>query len=469
MELRIYNTLTRKVETFKPLEDKKVKYYTCGPTVYNYPHIGNFSIYIRQDFLKRLLEYLGYEVNHVMNITDIDDKIIKGLKRSGKDLKEFTDYYLNYFLENLKLLNIKMPTKIVRVTEAIDKIIELIKILEEKGYAYETEDGVYYDISKFKDYGKLSKLPLQNLKHGARINQDEYDKEELGDFALWKKSTPEELELGVYWESPWGKGRPGWHIECSAIALNYLGETIDIHSGGIDLIFPHHENEIAQSEAATGKEFCRYWVHMNHLLVNGEKMSKSLGNIITLEDLKNEGIHPMVYKLWVLSSHYRSQLNYTKESILQAEKNLTKIVIFLSKVKDMKDGDIEADVKSLKEKVLEHLCDDLDTPKAFAEIFKFIDEYENKKLKNGKEVYETFIDLDKIFGLNLEKLVEEIKDIPQEIIELAEKRKELRKQKNYTEADKIREELYEKGYIIEDIGLDYVIYKRIKYFEKSNN
>lgn len=459
MRLKIYNTLTRKIEKFEPLEEGKVKYYTCGPTVYNYPHIGNFTTYVRQDFLKRLLEHLGYEINHVMNITDIDDKIIKSLK--GKELKEFTDFYYNYFLEKMDELNIKRPTKIVRVTDAINEIIELIKVLEEKGYAYETEDGVYFDISKFKDYGKLSKISLENLKHGARVNQDEYDKEEFGDFALWKKATPEELELGVYWDSPWGKGRPGWHIECSAIALNYLGETIDIHSGGVDLIFPHHENEIAQSEAATGKEFCRYWVHMGHIFVNGKKMSKSLGNFITLENLREKGIHLMVYRMWVLSGHYRSIINYTDETIKQMEKNLMNILLFLDKIKDKNDGSEIIDVEEFKNRVLEELCDDLNTPNAFAKIYEFIDEVKKKDVKNGKEIYEVFIDLDRIFGLNLEKLLKEIKEIPEQILAKADLRKKFRMEKKYKEADEIREEIQKQGYFIEDVGYDYIIYKRL--------
>ncbi len=461
MELKIYNTLTRKIEKFEALEKGKVKYYTCGPTVYNYPHIGNLTTYVRQDFLRRLLEYLGYDVKHVMNITDIDDKIIKGLKKTNKSLKEFTDFYYNYFMEKLDELNIKKAHNIVRVTDVIDKIIELIKVLEEKGYAYETEDGVYFDISKFKDYGKLSKIKFENLKHGARINQDEYDKEELGDFALWKKATPEELELGVYWNSPWGKGRPGWHIECSAIALNYLGETIDIHSGAIDLIFPHHENEIAQSEAATGKEFCRYWVHMGHILINGEKMSKSLGNFVTFEDIKEKGIHPMVFRLWVLSGHYRSIINYTDETIKQMEKNLMNILLFLDRIKDKNNGSEVIDVEEFKKDVLKELCDDLNTPNAFAKIYEFIDEVKKKDIKNGKEIYDVFIDLDKIFGLNLEKLLKEIKDIPEHILAKADLRKKFRMEKKFKEADEIREEIQKQGYIIEDIGYDYIIYRKL--------
>ncbi len=457
-KIRFYNTLSKRVEEFEPLEDNKVKYYTCGPTVYDYAHIGNFATFVRQDLLKRLLEYLGYEVIHVMNITDIDDKTIKRSGEKGITLKELTEFYLKEFLKDMESLNIKKPTKLVNATDEIDAMIEVISGLIEKGYAYERDGSVYFSVKKFKDYGKLSGIKVDELKAGARIDVDEYDKDNPADFALWKKSTEEEIKRGIYWESPWGKGRPGWHIECSVINLRHLGETIDIHSGGIDLVFPHHENEIAQSEAYTGKEFSRYWFHCDHILVDGKKMSKSLGNFYTVRDILNMGYNPMALRLLILSGHYRKQLNFTFENLKQAEKNLESIVHMLQELKEIEEGGYDEEIgnktKEFKERFVEKLTDDLNTPEAFAEMFEFIHFVNNKikegrvKKKNAEEIIEVFYDLDRILGLKLKEFVE--KEVPEEIRKMLEEREKLRKEKRFEEADKIREEIKKLGFYVED-------------------
>lgn len=456
MELYIFNTLTRKKERFVPLQDGKVLYYTCGPTVYDYPHIGNFATYVRQDLFRRLLEYLGYEVIHVMNTTDIDDKTIKRSGELGWTLKQLTDFYTEEFLKDMDALNIKRPTRLVPATSEISEMVKVIQTLIEKGHAYVSGGSVYFSIETFPEYGKLSGISKEELKPGARVDVDEYDKEHPGDFALWKESTPEELERGIFWETPWGKGRPGWHIECSVIALKHLGETIDVHSGGVDLIFPHHENEIAQSEAYTGKEFCRYWFHCEHVLVDGRKMSKSLGNFVTIRELLEKGVNPVVIRLWMLSGHYRKQLNFTEDSLKQAEENLKNLVHFLRTLKDIQTDKYDQRVSDMlgkmKQEFLEALCDDMNTPKAFAVMYEFIHEV-NKRMdilgkKNASEIIETFFDLDRILGLRLEEYVNA--EIPKKVLELLEIRERLRKERNFEEADRIREEIRSMDYEVED-------------------
>ena len=291
-KILLFNTLTRRKEPFTPLEIGKVKMYTCGPTVYDYAHIGNFRAFLFEDLLKRWLLLQGFKVTHVMNLTDVDDKTIRGSQKQGLPLRQFTDFYIKAFFEDIKTLNILAADVYPRATDRIPEMVALIKTLMDKGYAYRGEDGsIYYCISKFPDYGKLSKLKTAELKAGARVSQDEYAKEEAQDFALWKAWTPEDGD--VFWETELGKGRPGWHIECSAMSMKYLGETFDIHCGGVDNIFPHHENEIAQSEAASGKKFVNYWLHNEHLQVEGKKMSKSLGNYYTLRDLLAKQCDPV--------------------------------------------------------------------------------------------------------------------------------------------------------------------------------
>jgi len=458
MTLKFYNTLTRKKEVFKPLHDKEVKMYACGPTVYDYPHIGNFRSFLLADLVYRYLSYKGYKVKFVMNITDIDDKTIKRSGEEGLSLKDFTEKYANIFFEGLDKLNIKRATLYPRATETIPQMIELIKRLEEKGFAYEKKDGVYYDISKFKDYGKLSKIDLSNVKTGASVDVDEYDKENPGDFALWKKSTPEELKRGIYFESPWGKGRPGWHIECSAMSTYYLGETIDIHIGGVDLIFPHHENEIAQSEGATGKTFVRYWIHGEHLLVDRTKMSKSKGNFYTLKDLEEKGFNLKALRFLYLKTHYRTQMNFTIKSLEQAEETLENLFDFMGKLKSWKSNSPDNKkvitlIEDVKSKFEREMDDNLNTPGALAAIFLFVKEV-NKLIdsreistNDAKMIYDTMLQFDEVLGI-LKKGTEEL---PEEAKKLIEERERLRKEKSFDRADRIRDKLKkEYNIVLED-------------------
>ncbi len=448
MTLKFYNTLTRKKEVFKPLHDKEVKMYACGPTVYDYPHIGNFRSFFLADIIYRYLLYKGYKVKFVMNITDIDDKTIKRSGEEGLSLKDFTEKYANIFFEGLDKLNIKRATLYPRATETIPQMIELIKRLEEKGFAYEKKDGVYYDISKFKGYGKLSKIDLSNVKTGASVDVDEYDKENPGDFALWKKSTPEELKRGIYFESPWGKGRPGWHIECSAMSTYYLGETIDIHIGGVDLIFPHHENEIAQSEGATGKTFVRYWIHGEHLLVDRTKMSKSKGNFYTLKDLEEKGFDLKALRFLYLKAHYRTQMNFTIKSLEQAEETLENLFDFMDKLKSWKSNSSDNKkvitlIEDVKSKFEREMDDNLNTPGALAAIFLFVKEV-NKLIdsmeistNDAKMIYDTMLQFDEVLGI----LKKETEELPEEARKLIEERERLRKEKSFDRADRIRDKL----------------------------
>ena len=469
MRIKLYNTLTKKKQIFKPLRGKTVLYYTCGPTVYDYAHIGNFATFVRQDFLKRVLEYFGYKVKHVMNVTDIDDKTIKRSKELGWSLKKLTEFYTKEFLKDMQALNIKAPTKLVPATKEIPEMIKVIKSLIRKGFAYVREGSVYYSIKKFRKYGKLSGIKVSELKPGARVDVDEYGKENPADFALWKASTEEEVKRRIYWESPWGKGRPGWHIECSVIAMKHLGKTIDIHSGGIDLIFPHHENEIAQSEAYTGKTFSRFWVHCEHILVDGKKMSKSLGNFYTLRDIIKKGYNPLAFRLLVFSCHYRRQLNFTFDNLKQAERNLESIINFLRRLKDAKgkgyDKKISVLTKNMHKRFISAVAHDLDTPEALAVFFEFMHEI-NKLLdenrlprKNAREILNIIFDLDRILGLKLKEAVKD--EIPKEIKKLLEKREKLRKEKRYAEADAIREKIRAMGYEVEDTPQGPRVRKRI--------
>ena len=454
--IKLYNTLTRKKEEFKPIEEGKVRFYACGPTVYDFPHIGNFRSFLLADIIYRYLTYRGYQVNFVMNITDIDDKTIKKSEEEGLTLKEFTEKYTKIFFDGLDSMNIKHASLYPRATETVPQMIELIKKLMEKGLAYDRKDAVYYDISKFKDYGKLSRVNLEEMKTGARVDVDEYDKDNPADFALWKKSTPEEIERGICFESPWGKGRPGWHIECSTMSTNNLGETIDIHSGGVDLIFPHHENEIAQSEGATGKKFVNYWVHGEHFLVDGEKMSKSKGNYYTLRNLIDKGFSPAALRFFFLKAHYRTQMNFNLEELKKVEETLKNLWDFMDKLNEWKDGEENTKVDHIIEEAKlnfeKEMDDDLNTPGAIAAIFDFVRKI-NKLMDKGEisggnseKIYDTMTGFDQVLGV-LEK---EKKELPEWAKELIEKRKKLRKEKKWERADQVRDELKEKGIIVED-------------------
>jgi cysteinyl-tRNA synthetase len=437
MSLKLYNTLTKKKQEFKPLVKGRVGMYVCGPTIYNYVHIGNLRAYIFSDILKRFFEFENYKVKEVMNLTDVDDKTIKNSIEQNLSLKEFTSKYEKAFLEDLKSMNIKTPEVMPKATEHIKEMVSLIKKLLKKGYAYKTDDGIYFSITKAKDYGKLSGIKLDELKEGAskRIGKDEYDKENANDFALWKFWAKDDGD--VFWETEIGKGRPGWHIECSAMSMKYLGETFDIHAGGEDLIFPHHENEIAQSESATGKQFVKYWLHNGWVLVDAKKMSKSLKNFYKLKDITDKGYSYSDLRYFYLTKIYRQRLNFTWQELDASKTSVQRIKNIISELKD--DGKIN---KEYLEEFRKAMNDDLNTPKALQVLWRLL----RDKDASGK--IQTIKKIDEVFGL---KLFEEEKiEIPQKVKELMEKREKARKEKDWAIADKLRDEIKSLGYTIDD-------------------
>lgn len=449
--LTLFNTLTRKKEVFKPIKKGNVGLYTCGPTVYAFAHIGNFRAYIFGDLLKRYLKYKGFKVKQVMNLTDVDDKTIKGSRSEGISLDEYTKRYKRAFFEDIKVLNIEKADVYPEATKCIKEMIALVKKLLDKKIAYKSDDGsIYYDVSKFKDYGKLAQLKLKDLKVGARVKQDQYEKEEANDFALWKGYSKEDGDVG--WESEIGKGRPGWHIECSVMSSKYLGETFDIHTGGVDLIFPHHTNEIAQSEGASGKKFVHYWLHNEHLLVNGKKMSKSLGNFYTLRDILKKGYSPMAIRLLLLSTHYRQKLNFTFKGLEGAKNSIERLDNFIFNLRNIKETKDEHKVKALikeaESKFEEKMDDDFNISEALAVVYDFVNKV--YKLKISKKDAEKIIDLLKRFDSVLSVIDFKKEEIPKEILELKIKREKARKKKDFDLADKIRDEISKKGYFIED-------------------
>lgn len=467
MAIYFFNTLSRKKELFVPIEEGIVRMYTCGPTVYNFAHIGNFRAYVFEDLLRRYLKYAGYKVVQVMNLTDVDDKTIRGARELGITLGEYTQKYKEAFFEDIDTLNIERAEYYPAATEHIDEMIKLIDILLKKGYAYQSEDGsIYFSITKFKDYGKLSHLDLSSLKAGARVSYDEYQKDNLGDFALWKAWHEDDGD--VWWDSPWGRGRPGWHIECSAMSMKYLGESFDIHTGGIDNIFPHHEDEIAQSEAATGKQFVKYWLHCGHLIVEGRKMSKSLGNFYTLRDILNMGYSPREIRFVLLNCHYRQSLDFSFASLNAARASLQRIDEFIEKLDSMCLGcnetynDVPGWVLSFKKAFTSALDDDLNIAQAFAIIFDFIREG-NKLISEGKlsskeaRVLLNFMwDIDRVVGL----LSKNYEKVPPDLDNLARQRAEARKMKNFALADSLRKKIEEAGWVIQDLPDGYKLRRR---------
>ncbi|MBI4406391.1 cysteine--tRNA ligase, partial [Candidatus Micrarchaeota archaeon] len=380
--MKLFNTYTRRKEEFSPLSGE-VGIYACGPTVYNYAHIGNLRSYVFEDVLRRYLKYKGFKIKHVMNLTDVDDKTIKGSKQANIPLREFTEKYAELFFEDCGKLNIQKPEIVCKATEHIRQMLENIEMLVQKGFAYKTEDGVYYKLSAFKQYGKLSRADLKSLKPGARVAADEYEKEGVSDFALWKKWNKEDGD--VYWETSLGKGRPGWHIECSAMSRAYLGDYFDIHCGGVDLIFPHHENEIAQSQPLTGKPLARFWIHNEHLLVNGKKMAKRFYNFYTLRDIAAKGFSPLALRYLFVSSHYRQQLNLTFEALENAENTLKKLQLFLESArKQARTGKpskkVEEIIKSRLDDFGIFMDDDLDTSMALAALHGFVNDMNKQTL-----------------------------------------------------------------------------------------
>lgn len=474
--MKVYNTLTKQKEEFVPLRDGEVRMYVCGPTVYDYTHLGHARTYIAFDVIRRYLEHKGYTVLMVMNFTDIDDKIIRRANETGEDPNELAEKFMHFFLEDMEALKVKPADVYPRVTEHIKDIIEFVKKLEEKGYAYEALDGVYFEVRKFKDYGKLSKVNLEEIVAGARVEPGE-GKKNPEDFALWKKAKPGEPK----WESPWGEGRPGWHIECSTMSTKYLGEQFDIHGGGNDLIFPHHENEIAQTEACTGKEWVKYWLHTGFVMVKGEKMSKSLGNFVTIRELL-ERYSPEVIRFFVLQRHYRSPLDYTEEGIQHAKNNLERLYNTIENIRialekaeipfkwDKEEFELYETIREAKEKFYEAMDDDFNTAEAMKSIFevanavnKYLTEVEKPKESVLRKALEFFQMVGEIFGL-FEEYFKESKEESKEkeLIELLiQIRAELRKQKNYALADEIRAKLREMGIQLEDTPQG-TIWKRIK-------
>jgi len=373
MALRLYNTLSGQVEDFVPLEGNRVRMYTCGLTVYDYGHIGNYRTFVFQDILRRYLKYRGYEVCQVMNLTDVDDNTIRGAQAAGISLAEYTEKFIKAFEADRQLLNLETPEIVVRATEHVDDMVRLIQTLEAKGYAYRSDGSVYFSVRSFPAYGKLAQLDLAGIRPGARVDSDKYDKTDARDFVLWKAAKESE----PYWETPLGPGRPGWHIECSAMSMKYLGETFDIHSGGIDLTFPHHENEIAQSEAATGKPFVRYWLHAEHLIVNGEKMSKSLGNFYTLRDLIARGYRLTAIRYLLASVPYRKQLNFTFDSLHQAQHSIERLRNFryrltMEKFPAGENRELQARAQAARQAFEDALDDNLNTAEALAAVFNLV-------------------------------------------------------------------------------------------------
>lgn len=430
--VKLYNTLSRKKEEFKPISEGKVRMYVCGPTVNGVPHLGHAMSQISFDVLRRYLKFSGYKIKFVSNITDIDDKIIKAANEAGVSIEEFSEKNMATHMEDYAILNIEVPDVQPKATEYVEEMVDLVKKLEKKGYTYSIDDdGIYYDISKFEDYGKLSGQKIESLQSGKRVALKE-GKRNNGDFVLWKLAKPGEPS----WDSPWGKGRPGWHIECSAMTSKILGLPFDIHGGGSDLIFPHHEDEIAQSEAGYGKKMANYWLHNGMVNVEGTKMGKSLGNFKTIRDLLKD-YSPMVIRYFVVSNHYRKPLDFSKVALDDAKTSYERLK------KNILDSEDDAKTnKDYLEKFKEEMDDDINTPRAIAVLWKLVRDMDAK----GK--IGTIKKMDKVFGLDL--LKEDIIDVPEDVREIAEEREVARSKKDFKKSDELRDKLKEMGWVVKD-------------------
>lgn len=455
MALRFYNTLTQQVEEFAPADGKTVRMYTCGPTVWNYVHIGNLRTFTAQDILRRWLKYRGYTLRHVMNITDVDDRIIQQAAASGQSITQYTAAYIDAFFEDTARLRIERPEVISKATDHIPEMVALIQSLASNGCTYESDGSIYFRISSFPDYGKLSHIRFDGIKAGARIDADKYDKENARDFVLWKARKEGEH----YWETPLGPGRPGWHIECSAMAMKYLGETLDIHSGGVDLIFPHHENEIAQSEASSGKPFARFWIHTEHLLVEGQTMSKSLGNFYTLRDLLALGYAPEAVRYLLASVPYRKQLNFTFDGLKAAATAIERLRNFELRLKTSKfaegaNEEIERRTRVALEAFESALDDDLNTAEALGAIFEYIRDANTAMdsaafaAGNREAALDLLARFDAIFDVLRPSSGAAISDA--EIETLIQERAQAKKERDFARADAIRSRLLEAGIVLED-------------------
>ncbi len=462
----LFDSLVRGKREFVPLDGLEVLMYVCGPTVYGAPHIGNFRSFTSGDLIRRWLEYRGYRVRYVMNITDVDDKTIRESGVEGVSLKEFTEHYTGMFFDGLDALSIKRATGYPRATAFVGEMIEFIEALEELGYAYAADDGVYFDISKFERYGGLSGVDLGEVEQTDRVSKDEYDKENVQDFALWKKATPEELKRDIFYESPWGRGRPGWHIECSVMSKESLGETIDIHAGGEDLMFPHHENEVAQSEALSGKPFVKYWIHMRHLLIDGGKMSKSLGNYVGFQEVLDRHSAD-AFRYFYISTHYRRPLNFTWSAMEAAENTVKRLENTLSLAENaLKGPDVNIDIGSREEKLLTSvkddklgfiaaMDDDIDTPVALGylhDLSHSINEYVQEPANKGVlgTAYSEYLELLSVLGL-FEKRSAGGDEVAERLVGfIAELRQEHREAKNWELSDRIRDGLKAIGVELKD-------------------
>ncbi|HRD17712.1 MAG TPA: cysteine--tRNA ligase [Candidatus Marinimicrobia bacterium] len=454
MSIYFYNTLSRQKEEFRPIEEGVVRLYTCGPTVYNFAHIGNYRAFVFEDLLRRFLKFKGFHVIQVMNITDVDDKIITAANREGVSIREFTEPFRQAFMEDLTTLGIEPAEYYPRATEHINEMVALIETLLKKGVAYRSEDGsIYFKVSEFPRYGQLANLNVSEMRRGNRVANDSYEKEEIRDFALWKAWKPE--DGAVFWETSLGKGRPGWHIECSAMSMKYLGRHFDIHTGGVDNIFPHHENEIAQSEAATGEKFVNYWIHCEFLLVNDEKMSKSIGNIIYLRDLVKKGYNPTAIRLTLLGTHYRQKLNFSFEKLEESGKIITRLRDF----KKSLEGEFPTGNASAMEIVEKGeadfgaaLDDDLNISNALAAVFKLLHEinlYRQKTPLTQADIELIRQSLERIDSV-LNILSEPHEVLSEEERKLIDARNQARRERNWAEADRLRNLLLERGIILED-------------------
>ena len=455
--IKLYNTLTRKNEELRPINGNLVKMYSCGPTVYYLPHIGNMRAYIFMDTLRRVIKYNGYQILGVMNITDVghltsdsddgEDKMEQSARKENKTPMEIAKYYTDIFLNDLKMLNVDIPEHITKATDYVPKMIEFIRKLEQKGYTYKTSDGIYFDVSKFADYGKLSNKDLNEV--GVARIEENSQKRHPFDFALWKFVSPNHI---MKWDSPWGVGCPGWHIECSTMSSDILGDHFDIHTGGIDHLPIHHENEIAQNDCACGHQVVDKWIHNEFVLVDGGKMSKSLGNIYTLSQLKEMGYEPLAYKLFCLNTNYGKTINFTFDGIKSAQSSLNNLRKLVNEHKNGQNKIEEEKLGKYKADFLEAINDNLNTPLALGIMFSML-----KNEPKSKDIYNLAIDFDRVFGLKLDE--EQVVEIPEDIKDLAEKRWQAKKNKDWATADRLRDEILNQGYQILDTKDGYEIKK----------
>ncbi|MDP6777659.1 MAG: cysteine--tRNA ligase [Candidatus Latescibacteria bacterium] len=460
MAISFYNTLTRQKEPFKEIEPGKVRFYTCGPTVYDFAHIGNQKTFIVYDLIKRYLSYRGYEVNHIVNITDVEDKIISRIRDEGISREELTGRYEKAFFEDMDTLNILPADRFPRATEHIPEMVEMVGQLIEDGHAYKRGGSVYFSIPSFPTYGELARLDVAGLRTSAEgVDEDEYDKENARDFVLWKAWKDEDGE--VFWETDLGKGRPGWHMECSCMAIKYLGETIDIHGGGVDLVFPHHQNEIAQSEALTGKPFANTWIHSAFINVDDEKMSKSLGNFLTIRDVVNSPDDARAFRYLVASSHYRTAFNFSAEVLEGAKSTMRHLTNFrrrLAEVQKAEGGDdVTPLVRDAREAFVEHMDDDLNSPNAMAAVFGLVSDVEDllgeeRMDRKGADLVDAFMDeINEVLGIFYTLPEDEVEEtLPDDLLALIAEREEARKEKNWARSDEIRDQFTEMGYVLED-------------------